>query len=116
MTLGELAKSMKALPRVVAQQVAQKAAKRLTELARAGFEAHKNPYGAAWDGDFDLVETGKLKRDVKYVAAGTVVKARLGSRYARYHATRVLPGRALPGAWVAVIDDITAEELAKASG
>jgi hypothetical protein len=106
---------MKALPRVVAQRVAQEAATQLTALARAGFDAQKNPYGAAWAGDFDLVETGKLRRDVRYVAKGTKVIARLGSRYARYHATKVLPGRALPSAWVAEIDRITAEELERAS-
>ena len=120
--LSKLGAALRALPVRVATQIAERAAPRLTELARATFDAHETAYGDAWapsrDGhEVTLRRSGALASQLRFAAVGTRVRAVLGVPYARYQVGRfpVLPpgGAAMPPAWSEALATIADEEIAR---
>lgn len=105
-SLKGLKGKLKELPRSVAHDVAQRAAPALTSLTRGAFDSGKSVYGDARPQGADgrpltLERTGATKASLKFSATGTIVRAVLGPRYAKYLIGKysILPNGALPAAW-----------------
>lgn len=105
-TLRALAKSMRQLPKTVAQDVAKRVAPVITDKAQAAYSGGVTVYGdprpAGVHGNaLDLIETGDTQARVHFVAIGTVVRCVLPTRQARFliGKYRIMPLGALPVAW-----------------
>lgn len=116
-SLRQLAQRLKALPTVVAQDIAAAVAPKLTSLAQASYAGGTTVYGdarpAGKDGRaLDLIMTGATQERVRFAAVGTVVRAVLPTRYAKFliGKYRILPMGAMPTAW----SDAIAAELPRA--
>ncbi len=88
-SLSKMSATLRALPTVLAQKIATKAAPVISQFANESFEASTDPYGVAWTPKADgstatLVKTGNMKRFLYYVAIGTKLRVALGTRYAKY--------------------------------
>lgn len=123
-TLEKFARELAKLPRVLAAKVAERAAERITELGRETFEQQQDAYGNEWepghDGKtVDLVESGALENNLKYVAIGTKLRSSLGVPYAKYQIGKrpVYPKGTLPPAYVEELQrtavEVIKEELGK---
>jgi hypothetical protein len=124
--LRELAKKLRTIPKVVAQDVARAVAPELTVLAAGAYTTGRTVYGdarpAGSSGNaLDLVETGATLSTVRFVANGTIVRCVLGTRYARFLVGRyrILPMGNLPVAWSARIGEtarrVVGESLGRAA-
>jgi hypothetical protein len=110
-----LNKRLRALPISIAHNIAHRAAPMLTTLAVEAHQARRSVYGesrpAGADGEIlDLVVTGDTARDLRFVANGTVVRAVLGTRYAKYLIGKygMLPNGAIPVSWSDALKDLVA--------
>lgn len=119
--LQKLKANLRTLPASVAHEVAQNAAPDLTSLATKAFDTGRNVYGesrpkGAQGQSLDLEVTGNTRRSLKFDATGTVVRAVLGTTYAKYLIGRygILPNGALPAAWQAALRDLAAQAVAGA--
>lgn len=99
---------IRALPLSVSHDVAQRAAPAMTALTQEAFRSGESVYGEArpesvYGGALTLEQTGATARTLRFVAAGTLVRCVLGTRYARYLIGKygVLPNGALPARWAA---------------
>lgn len=103
--LRELARKLKALPVTVAQRIATRTAPSLSGLARASFLAGQTVYGDARpegvNGPVSLYRSGAMLGTLSFVAIGRIVRASLGTRYARFHIGRfrILPQGNMPTKW-----------------
>jgi hypothetical protein len=120
-SLAKIAKSLRALPLRLGQDVAREAAPELTGLAQASYNAQETVYGDARpqgkDGPLTLHKTGKLQSGVKFTAIGTIVRAVLTVPYARYNIKYgILPrgGSIMPTAWSEAIADLVHATALKA--
>lgn len=117
---GTVAKFLRALNELgsarLAQTIASYAAPVLTRVGLQDFDAQKAPSGVPWapsaEGKtVDLVRTGSLRGNVRYVAVGRILRVALGVRYARYQIGKrpIFPARglALPDAYRAALHDAT---------
>jgi len=87
--LRRIESGLRALPHVVAQEVASKVAGTITRLARRTFDAGENAYGDSWEPSaegkrVDLRASGALAGGVRYTAVGTRIRAVLTVPYAKY--------------------------------
>lgn len=112
-TLKKMKASLRALPRSVAHQVAQKGAPKLTELTREAFNGNRNVYGDARPAGADgqpltLVKTGATQAYLKFTANGSIIRAVLGTPYAKYLIGKygVLPNGAMPVKWSRALAEI----------
>jgi hypothetical protein len=117
-TLKRLAKNLRALPTTVSMRVAERVAPLLSERAASAYASGQTVYGDArpagkHGNSLDLHVTGTTQGRVQFAAIGTVVRARLGTRYARFliGKYRVLPMGRLPVAWSEDIGRIAREEI-----
>jgi hypothetical protein len=121
-TLRELAKSLKRLPVVVAQDVAAKVAPVITGLAQASYSGGQTVYGDARPegkhGPLDLVVSGDTQGAVRFVAIGTVVRAVLPTPYAKFLVGkyRILPMGEMPVAWSTAIGAAANDVISRAFG
>ena len=115
-SLRAFTKSLRALPKVVAQRVTSAAAPAITALALQTFDAGENPYGEEWaPGDegqrVTLHKTGALENQIHYVAIGTKLRVALGVPYAKFQIGKrpVFPrqGDPLPDPYVEALTDAT---------
>lgn len=108
-TMRDLAKRIKELPIVVAQKIAQEAARAVTAKAQANYDSRRSVYGAGRS--VSLVRTGTTKSLVRFVSIGTLVRASLGTRYAKYLIGKyqILPMGAMPYEWQELIGKIGRE-------
>lgn len=115
--LRRLEQSIRQLPRVVAQKVAERSASTITSLARGTFAAGENAYGDSWEPGAEgqrvtLHKSGALGR-FQYVAIGTRLRAQLGPRYSKYQTGKrpVFPGNGarLPVAYVDALQAVARE-------
>lgn len=118
-SLSKFSRSMRALPRVLAQRVTARAAPLLTEASRATFDAGEDAYGALWAPGADgkrvtLRLSGRLANTLRYVAIGTKLRVALTVPYAKYQIGRrpVFPsqGGVLPASYAKAIADATQQE------
>ncbi len=115
-SLNQFAAKLRELPRVLAIEVAAKAAPIITELGKETFNASEDAYGNAWapgaEGQkVDLKETGSLYKNIRYVAVGTKVRSALGVPYAKYQVGKrpVYPRGELPVAYASKLEALVAE-------
>lgn len=118
-SLARFATTMRALPRVLGQRVAAKAAPLLTELAKATFDASEDAYGNSWAPGAEgqrvtLRKSGALARYLVYVAIGTKLRISLGTAYAKFQIGKrpVFPtqGGQLPSTFSATLAKTTQDE------
>jgi len=88
-SLTKITARLRALPRVLAQDIAERAAPKISAFAKESFDASRDPYGAPWAPGVNgqtitLRKTGALERFVHYVAIGTKIRVSLGVKYAKY--------------------------------
>jgi hypothetical protein len=104
----------------VTQEIARRAAPRITELAQQAFDAQTSPYGDPWaagkDGkDVDLNESGALReKAIRYEAQGRGIRVSVASvKHAKYQLRfGILPAKgSIPAAWEAEIAKIAEEVL-----
>jgi hypothetical protein len=123
-TLRALKNSIAGMPVSLSHAVAARVAPELTSQAQASYDAGVTVYGTARpasivDGHpLDLVQSGAVRRDMKFNALGTKVTVTLGPRYAKYLVGKyvILPigdRSAIPAPWVAAVDRIVKEEADK---
>jgi hypothetical protein len=123
LSLRDFKARVRQLPITVAREVAKQAAPMLTQFAQTAFDTGRNVYGdprpKGKDGrDLTLVETGKTRRQLRFVTdGGTVVRAQLGPRYARYLVGkyRILPigdRTAMPINWIRALNELAREAVA----
>lgn len=105
-SLRRFAKNLRELPKVVAQNVASKAAPSITGLARSAYTGGQTVYGARRpfgvnDNVLTLRKSGATLGALRFVAIGTRVRVQLGTRYAKYLIGRygILPNGGLPFEW-----------------
>jgi hypothetical protein len=120
--LKKLAKAMREVPKVLAQRVAAKVAPDLTGKARASFAAGENVYGDARPAGVNgapltLDRTGATKASIRFVSVGTIVRATLGTKYARYLVGKykILPasGSPMPAAWQEAVGKIAGDVISR---
>lgn len=124
--LRKFSASLKRLPTVVAQKVAEAAAPALTDAANATFSAGEDAYGVGWvpreDGTrATLVKSGALASGLHYVAIGTKIRVALPVRYGKYVLSKrpAFPrqGDTLPASYSAALAqatrDVCEAELAR---
>ena len=117
-SMTKLAATLRALPVVLAQRVAAKAAPAISALAREAFDSSTDPYGAAWapgrdGGTVTLRRDGALEAFLRYVAIGTRLRVSLGVKYAKYQiGKRPVYPRAglLPAKYALALEQITIDE------
>lgn len=104
--LRNLKKRIKNAPRHVAHEVAQKTAPDLTRLSRKAFASGRTVYDqprpVGRDGQkLSLVQTGRVQRSIQFRSAGTIVRAVLAVKYARFliGKYKILPIGRLPQRW-----------------
>jgi hypothetical protein len=123
LSLRDFKTRIRRMPITVARQVAAQAAPMLTQFAQAALASGRNVYGdprpKGADGrDLTLVETGATKRQLRFVTdGGTVVRAQLGPRYARYLVGKykILPvgdRTAMPVNWIKALNELARDAVA----
>jgi hypothetical protein len=92
----------------------------MTELTRAAYDGGRTVYGEARPpavdgGTLTLHKSGATARDLRFEAIGTVIRCKLGPRWARYLIGKyaILPNGALPAAWSKRLGDLVAGIEAK---
>ena len=122
-SLQQFTQDLRRIPRVVAQQVAKKAAPEITALAKQTFASSETPYGVPWAPGSEgqkvtLRKSGELERRIHYVAIGTKLRVALGVAYAKFHIGRrpVFPtqGGKLPLSYVAKLQQVAADVCRRA--
>ena len=113
-TLQQWKRSLNALPKTFAADVAKRAAPELTGLTQTAFSAGQSVYGEARplgvDGQpLDLKKTGATEQQLRFVQIGTVVRCALGPSYSKYLIRYgILPNGPIPVGWTRKLDEITA--------
>jgi hypothetical protein len=114
-----LQKNLRKLPITIAHDIAQRAAPKMTDLTRGDFDAGTTVYGQprprGVDGaPLDLERTGATRRALMFTATGMIVRAVLGTKYARYLIGKydILPNGALPVKWRAELQKLVSETKA----
>jgi hypothetical protein len=115
-TLRRLNRRLRELPTSIAHDVAQRAAPELTRLAREAHAARRSVYGESrpvgkTTGEvLDLEVSGRTARDLRFVSNGTIVRAVLGTPYARFLIGKysILPQGAIPAEWSARLRELVA--------
>jgi hypothetical protein len=118
-SLAILAKRLRDVPKVTAQRIAARVAPELTSRAQESFAAGTSVYGDAWPpgagGPYDLVDSGNTRKSIKFVSIGTIVRAKLGTPYAKYLVGKykILPigSSQMPTAWQEAVGAIAREEI-----
>lgn len=120
-TLFELNRRIRKIPVVLAQEVAADVAPVLTSMAQSSYGGGQTVYGEARPSGvagnaLDLEVTGATRGDVRFVAIGTVVRAVLGTRWAKYLVGkyRILPMGAIPVAWSKRIAELARARIGRA--
>jgi hypothetical protein len=124
-SLKDLAAKLRTLPKTVAIKVPEKVAPSITGLGQSTFAQSEDAYGVPWapavDGsEVTLVDTGALRRTLRYVPIGTRLRCALGVPYAKYQIGKrpVFPrqGAPLPADYVAAINTATGDAVRESLG
>ena len=123
--LKQLRDNIRRMPTVVGQRVAARGAPAITGLAQRAYASGDTVYGDARPvgvagNALSLVRTGTTRSTVRFSATGTILRAVLSTRYAKYliGKYRILPAgnAALPVTWSARLREIVGEEIPKQLG
>lgn len=125
-SLRDLKAELRRLPLSVAHDVAKQAAPLLTQFTQTAFDTGRNVYGdprpKGENGEtLTLKQTGTTRRALRFVANGTIIRASLGPRYARYLVGKykILPvgdRSSMPRNWVRAIDELVRTALEGPAG
>lgn len=117
-SLSRLKRAVSDLPLTLGAAVAKDAAAVLTADLRSSFDGGKTAYDTprplSTDGKkLYLRVTGATRNTLAFVSVGSILRAQLGTRYARYLIGKyaVLP-TSLPSGWRARLDAIVQEHVA----
>ncbi|OFV81995.1 MAG: hypothetical protein A2Y78_00225 [Acidobacteria bacterium RBG_13_68_16] len=119
-SMREIQASIKRLPITVAHEVATRGAPALTARLQADFDSGRTAYGqprplTSAGRVPDLVETGRTRAELAFDSAGTVLRVKLGTPWAKYLIRfGILPSgarAAMPTAWRKALDAITARAI-----
>jgi len=115
-TLASLKSKLAEMPRTVAVDVAKRASPQLTTLTQEAFTGGQTIYGEARplgvDGQpLDLYRTGSVAAQLKFTTNGTIVRAVLGPKHAKYLIGKygILPNGSMPVRWRAALDTLVKE-------
>lgn len=115
-TLASLKRKLADMPRTVAASVAARTSPKLTDLTQEAFAGGRNVYGDARPSGVDgqpltLKRTGAVSGQLRFETNGTIVRARLGPKYAKYLIGKygILPNGALPVRWRSTIEQVVKE-------
>ncbi len=121
-SLGRLRSSIAALPLRVRTEVATKAVGILTARLRDDFDSGRTAYSTARplsvDGrPPDLTASGKTRGALAFVSVGTIVRAQLSTRYAKFLVGKykILPST-LPAAWRVELETLVRNSVADFEG
>lgn len=119
-TLAKMATLLRSISKVAAQRIAARAAPVITAMAQGAYAGGATVYGDARPAGvhgnaLDLHVSGAVQGSVRFTAIGTVLRAVLSTRYAKYLVGkyRILPMGALPVAWSAELGRIAREECSR---
>jgi hypothetical protein len=111
-SLARLRSTIKELPLRIRADVARDAQAVLTKALDESFDSGKTVYGQARPlgvkgNALSLVATHKTRSALAFVAVGTIVRAQLNTKYARYLIGKygILP-QSLPASWRAELESI----------
>lgn len=114
--LASLKSTLKTLPTTLAVDVASRAGPALTGLTQEANASRRGVYGEAYpigaDGkQLTLHRTGAVAGSLEFLATGTMVRARLPEKYAKYLVGEynILPNGALPAGWRTKLDALVKE-------
>lgn len=117
-TLRRFQRNLTRVPVKIATSVATTAAPAITGLAQSAYSSGETVYGeprplGVHGNVLTLVASGDTQGALQFQALGRVVRARLGTRQARYLVGKykILPTGGLPVAWNAELRRITLERL-----
>lgn len=116
-SLNRLRGAIKALPLRIRTAVAKDAEAILTREVQDAYDGGQTVYGVArplskvTGQPLTLQKTGATRRDLSFVAVGTIVRAVLGRKYQRYLVGKyqVLPSGLLPAVWREKIEKVVHE-------
>jgi hypothetical protein len=115
-TIAKFRAKVRALPLTLRAEVAKAGEVAITALLRDDFAAERTAYGtqrplSVHSDKLSIVKSGATKRDLKFVAIGSILRVHLGQRYDRYliGKYKVLPISTIPAKWqealMRVVDD-----------
>lgn len=114
-SMNRLKRSIADLPLRIRTAVAKDAAEVLNMELRSDFDSGKTVYDtprplSVTGKPLTLVKTGKTRAALQFVVIGTILRAQLGAKYARYLVGKykILP-QSLPAAWRAKLQKIVDE-------
>jgi hypothetical protein len=117
-SLDKLTKTLNALPKVLGEEIARRAAPIISRFAKESFDRSSNAYEVPWSpadsGELvTLRKSGKLEKFLVYVAIGTKLRVALGVAYAKYQIGKrpVFPtqGGILPKKYSTALQTLTRE-------
>ena len=117
-SMNAFRKKLLSLPTAGTVKVTEKAAPKLTELGQRSYEEHRSPEGRPWQRSVTgehvtLVDTGLLRKFLKYFGVGRKLRVRLPVPYAKYQIGKrpVFPqaGLPLPQGYKDVLSDVVSE-------
>lgn len=118
--LNQIAANMRSLGTRLAQDVAAKAAPAITGMAGSSYDSGQTVFGdprprGVHGNELSLVESGRTRGYLRFVAIGTIVRVALGTRWAKFLVGkyRILPTAAAPFAWRKRIEEIAHTEIGK---
>lgn len=114
-SMNRLRSSIKALPLRIRSAVAKDAEAILTREVQDDYDAGRTVYdtprpSSVSGAPLTLKQSGKTRGALAFVAIGTIVRAQLGTRYAKYLVGKykILP-QSLPAAWRALLEKMVGE-------
>jgi hypothetical protein len=118
-SLARLRSAIKDLPLRIRADVARDAQAILSRKLDEAFDAGQTVYGTSrpvgvQGNPLSLVASGKTRSALAFVAIGTIVRAQLNTRYAKYLVGKyqILPQR-LPSDWSAALSALVAKHRAR---
>jgi hypothetical protein len=119
-SIRALKKRLSELPLSFAHNVSQAAAPAMTDLTEQAFDSGQTVYDEPRPQGVDgglltLRATGATKRELRFTAQGTVIRAVLGTRYARYLIGKygILPNGPIPARWSRKLRELVIDQTVK---
>jgi hypothetical protein len=118
-TLNKMKSAMRGLPIRVRTAVAKDGESKLTNETRGDFESGRTVFGeprrlGVKGQALSLVKSGRTAAALRFVAVGTILRAHLPTKHAKYliGKYKILPsGRSLPAAWRAELESSVREQV-----